>query len=142
MNYAELDEIYESNVLEIKKNQYNDIIKNITNQNYYDEKPDEKFLYSKYPTPKKKTNKIKEIKVQEDVKENYENYVDTECDNFLEHILTCEKCKEYILQKYNMKDNSINNDDMLDVAIYILTGIFVLFILDSFISLGKFLKYK
>ena len=31
-------------------------------------------------------------------------------------------------------------EDMLDVAIYILTGVFVLFLLDSFMNLGKYLK--
>ena len=49
MNYASLDEIYDTQTLQVRKNNYNEVMKNLTQKNF-------KGIIK---TEKKKTNKIK-----------------------------------------------------------------------------------
>jgi len=68
---------------------------------------------------------------------------ETDCLKFLDHISKCEKCRNFIIKKFKLTPETPeqkNREAMLDIAIYILTGVFVLFLLDSFMSLGKFLN--
>ena len=68
---------------------------------------------------------------------------ESECLRFLNHISKCEKCRKFIIKKFNIQPENPeqkNREEMLDIAIYILTGVFVLFLLDSFMNLGKYLK--
>ena len=68
---------------------------------------------------------------------------DTDCLKFLDHISKCEKCREFIIKKFKLTEatpEQKNREYMLDIAIYILTGVFVLFLLDSFMNLGKYIR--
>lgn len=70
-----------------------------------------------------------------------------ECDKFLEHFLECSNCKRKIdkildinniPQKESFIESFKNMDDnYLDIFILILIGIFVIFVLDCFVRLGK-----
>lgn len=79
-------------------------------------------------------------------KQEYITMKDTEesdCLRLLDHISKCKKCKEFIVKKFKLTPETPeqkNREAMLDIAIYILTGVFILFLLDSFMSLGKFLN--
>lgn len=182
MNYASLDEIYKESSLQVKKNQYEDIIKNITSSNKksvtkrdlynygeqpesnlyatYKKQPASKNLYSTYNRPENFNNNLEQqqqqvqyIESQLDNSSNQREHetitLDTDnnendCLKFLDHLSKCKKCRDFIIKKFNLTeqdDPSIKRkDEMLDMAIYILTGVFILFILDSFISLGKYIK--
>lgn len=161
MIYASLNDLYDDK-LQSRTNNYDDIIKNlIISQELNKEKtiPDpilsEGSKYTKYKPVNDFTNKYNNIKEIEKKVENFENVEkkDTldfknnskniECMEFLDHISKCEKCREFIMKKMNLRP--INKEDkmrqdMLDIAIYVLSGIFILFLLDSFMGFGKMLK--
>jgi len=68
------------------------------------------------------------------------------CNDILDHITNCEDCKQKlnkILQpavpeiKESFMNMHMNNNGVMDIIILILLGIFVIFILDCFVRLGK-----
>lgn len=75
-----------------------------------------------------------------------------DCDKFLEHFLDCKNCKKKVNKILDINDSSndksiIENfitknidDNYLDIFILILTGIFIIFILDCFVRLGRNFK--
>jgi len=77
-------------------------------------------------------------KTQEPVVEKMTNTTGSDCSSAIAHIMKCPTCMQK-LQAMFAKNSSTFESDMLDVVIYSLTGFFVLFILNSFINLGKFL---
>ena len=142
----------------------NDIIKNKNtrfdnNYNRFDNqyiKEDKKYMGIEYNNSKKSnynsyseyanyTNEpheeeilAKQIEEKISKRENFTQQ--NECnDEFLKHCLTCDKCKQKILKylKDNNQIDNIKNDEILDIVIYALTGIFILFLLDFFTKLGK-----
>ena len=56
------------------------------------------------------------------------------CASFIKHLRTCKKCQRIMKEKYS---NGGTNEQIIDIAIYGLTGVFILFLLDMFINLGK-----
>lgn len=71
---------------------------------------------------------------------------DNECDKFLSHFLECDNCKVKVDKILDIKPNieSFSNlitknidDSYLDILGLILIGIFVIFILDCFVKLGR-----
>ncbi len=83
---------------------------------------------------------------KDEIKENYS------CGKFLEHFLDCESCKKKVNQILDVKnDHSVvekfgtslmggMDDNYLDIFVLILTGIFIIFILDCFVRLGRNFK--
>ena len=168
MNYASLDEIYDTKSLQTKKNNYNEVMKNLTQKNVRDTKMRaentgepkgiSRSKYSRYSkienftdgAEPNYTNELDQLTQSIDKKYNQEpehitvkESEETECLRFLSHISKCEKCRNFIIKKFNIQPESPeqkNREEMLDIAIYILTGVFVLFLLDSFMNLGKYLK--
>ena len=161
MNYASIEEIYDQPVLQQRQNSYDYIINNLVKS--HKSEPSKNIAAplgdSKYTTYKKVENFSNNL--EEDVLKKIEDKIDTEynkpkkqyitiednedieCAKFLEHISKCKKCRDFIINKFDLtpKDPaSKNREEMLDIAIYILTGVFVLFLLDSFMSLGKYIK--
>jgi len=161
MNYASISEIYDKPVLEQRQNSYDYIIKNLVKPQKSE--PNQRVPAplgdSRYTTYKRVENFSNNL--EEDVLKGIEDKIDTEynkpekqyitmeededveCGRFLEHIAKCKKCREFIIKKFNLTPKTSadkNREDMLDIAIYILTGVFVLFLLDSFMSLGKYIK--
>lgn len=67
----------------------------------------------------------------------------SECSSILKHLSVCAKCRSYIQNKFvknteEPKDEDDDeNDEYLDLAIYIVTGIFVLFVLDMLMKFGR-----
>jgi len=70
--------------------------------------------------------------------EKMTNVSSSDCDSAMKHIMSCPTCMKKLEAMFSTKKSSFESD-MLDVVIYSLTGFFVLFILHSFINLGKFL---
>lgn len=83
---------------------------------------------------------------------NYMGEEETNCSKFMKHFNNCEKCQEVILKKCKKllkkkkiiegfsssdpeKSNSDNNYS--DIIIILLIGVFIIFILDTFVKLGK-----
>jgi len=84
----------------------------------------------------------------EDLVEEYEteSAKDINCGHLLEHLAKCPKCRLYLEKHFGKQENiqkyiqKKREDQFLDIAIYIVTGIFILFLLDIFVRLGKFMK--
>ena len=83
---------------------------------------------------------------EDQVMESFDNDSDSDCGHLIEHLSKCSKCKLY-LEKHFGKQGSIQKyinkkreDQLLDIAIYVATGIFILFLLDIFVRLGKFVN--
>jgi len=167
MNYASLDEIYDTQTLQVKKNNYNEVMKNLTQKNQRDQRMSAENVgepqaasrssYTGYgkienftSEQPNYTNELDQLTQSIDKKYNKEPEViqikedeESECLRFLSHISKCEKCRNFIIKKFNIQPENPeqkNREEMLDIAIYILTGVFVLFLLDSFMNLGKYLK--
>ena len=62
-----------------------------------------------------------------------------DCSSILKHLSHCEKCREFVRGKFApIRETEENKDDeYLDLAIYIVTGIFILFIIDILIKFKK-----
>ena len=71
-----------------------------------------------------------------------ENKYASECSIILQHLSGCNKCRAYFQDKFapQDKDEEVKeeeNDEYLDLAIYIVTGIFILFALDILIKFNR-----
>ena len=55
-----------------------------------------------------------------------------ECGNIIEHVMKCKKCRDYMAKKFRNSEN-----ENIDIAIYGLSGVFVLFLLDMFSKMKK-----
>lgn len=75
-----------------------------------------------------------------------ETNTDSDCGHLIEHLAKCPKCRLYLEKHFGGQGNAqkyINKkreDQLLDIAIYVVTGIFILFLLDIFVRLGKFVS--
>jgi|TARA_B100001971_G_scaffold215172_1_gene258806 hypothetical protein len=83
---------------------------------------------------------------EDKVMEGFSNQTnnDSDCGHLIEHLAKCPKCRLYLEKHFGGQGNAqkyINKkreDQLLDIAIYVATGIFILFLLDIFVRLGKF----
>ena len=169
MNYASLSEVYDAPIIKEQENKYNDIMKNLVQHNerqgYLEGNTHEpvgiqRSKYTTYQNVENFSNSLEGDKIIKDIETKFDReynqpeasrgeYItlkDTEesdCLKFLDHISKCEKCRNFMMKKLKLTPETPeqkNREEMLDIAIYILTGVFVLFLLDSFMSLGKFIK--
>ena len=64
-----------------------------------------------------------------------------ECSIILQHLSKCQKCRAYFQQKFTpqheQEPEPEETDEYLDLAIYIVTGIFILFALDILIKFNR-----
>lgn len=58
------------------------------------------------------------------------------CEDILQHVESCESCRKKLIKSYpyNVPDNILNT------LIFIIFGIFILFLIDIFVKLGKYLN--
>jgi hypothetical protein len=89
---------------------------------------------------------FEEDKVMEGFGNQTINNNDSDCGHLIEHLAQCPKCRLYLEKHFGGQGNAqkyINKkreDQLLDIAIYVATGIFILFLLDIFVRLGKFVS--
>ena len=77
---------------------------------------------------------------------------ETGCNRFMKHFNKCEKCQEVILKKckkllkkkkiiegfsLDPEKSSSSENNYSDIIIILLIGVFIIFILDTFVKLGK-----
>jgi len=154
MSYAYLDDVYNTNLTSNLDNDYNKIVENIlginpsekynlttkkevsdfTNELDYDKlKEDNKKIVKKNKKIKEKVNKEKVNK------ENFSNVTFKECEDFLKHLEKCSRCRMILIKKFNLLQdpNEYKREQYLDIIIYALSGIFLLFLLDIVLNFGK-----
>ena len=166
MPFASLKEVYGDDFVTITENtttdntpinSYNSIY-NINNarkdnlQESSDQNKEVESFVSNYSTKLENYEDLdelyKEEETEDSVLESFQNSTEDSngCGHLIKHLANCPKCRLY-LEKYFGKQESIQRyiakkreDQFLDIAIYIVSGIFLLFLLDIFVRLGKFLK--
>ena len=84
----------------------------------------------------------KQIKNHNINNNNHNNLENCNCQKLIEHILVCKECKNKI--KLILKDEicSLTTEyrDIYEIVLYILLGVFVIYVLNSFTKIGKSLK--
>ena len=98
--------------------------------------------------PTKKSGDVKDIKgYYLDNKPQVEFAM--KCEKFMEHFVSCKECRGKIkdmlddykketqmIEKFSPASVPINNN-YLDIFVLIITGVFIIFVLDCFVRLGK-----
>ena len=104
---------------------------NIENMSEYIEKK-----YNKKKEEKKENKKIKK-------KENFKNEIE-QCEEFIKHLSKCSRCRQLLIKKLKLNKNpeDIKREQYLDLVIFTLSGVFVLFLLDMVLNFGKSLNKK
>jgi hypothetical protein len=57
--------------------------------------------------------------------------LDMECDQYMKHILECSKCKAVAMKQLGVESDRFRNEEMMEVASYIIFGLFILLLIDS-----------
>jgi hypothetical protein len=57
--------------------------------------------------------------------------LDMECDQYMKHILECSKCKAIAMKQLGIESDRFRNEEMMEVASYIIFGLFILLLIDS-----------
>lgn len=63
--------------------------------------------------------------------ENEENNKELNCDTFFNHLLECENCKRKFVKQYNLDKDKMKQDELMEMASYMVFGIFILLLLDT-----------
>lgn len=88
-------------------------------------------------------NEIKKVENIQKKEKNKEKKIETfnkefTCSDMNSHLLICQVCQKNVKNRYSQLDDS--KKKMIDVFIFLLLGILILFILDIFVRLGKMMK--
>lgn len=156
MSYATLSEVWpDFKPIDKFKKYANTLPQNIVNNliDSAETRGGNKYVKSKQPTNIEpvKYEKSREYPLEEDKNEsnNIERFSNaavygkyfSECSSILQHLSKCVKCRQFVQQKFvpekNHEEEEDEDDEYLDLAIYIVTGIFILFILDMLMKFGK-----
>jgi hypothetical protein len=158
MSYATLNEIWPDFIHSNKFQKYvNTLPQNVVNNLIESADTRGGNKYNKYQKPKKaeypepiQYEKSRDYPLEEkqQEKQNIEKFSNlhygkyhSECSSILLHLSQCEKCRKFVQSKFappkKIEDEEEENDEYLDLAIYIVTGIFILFILDMLMKFGK-----
>ena len=148
MSYAFLDDVYDTRISSNLDNDYNEIVQNILGVS-----PSRKYNLTKKEEPKDFTNKVEEvqeveevqIKTQEKKIEKFNNEPTIkDCEDFIRHLEKCRKCRMMLIKKFKLDKNpeDYKREEYLDIVIYGLTGIFLLFLIDIILNFGKKLGKK
>lgn len=57
--------------------------------------------------------------------------VNIECDGYIKHILDCNKCKNIVTKQFGIDNDKFRNEEMMELASYIVFGLFILLLVDS-----------
>ncbi len=167
MSYSSLLEAYGQDFVDsVTKsqltNKYQDITNNIVNYNQtsipseYSANQSKDNIENFYDIDQENLNNLDNDSDSESDSDDEESYKDEPFDNmdrdycnkFLYHLSICSRCREFVKKRFGSGKKIIemprksNQDEFLDIALYIITGIFMLFLLDIFLKLGKYLGRK
>jgi hypothetical protein len=73
--------------------------------------------------------------------ENYDSDDEMDCMSVLEHVKKCKICQSKIIEERGKSENLFSlSDNFLDILLYTISGIFILFLLDTVLRIGKSLR--
>jgi hypothetical protein len=82
-------------------------------------------------TPEIVVQKTKGIENFEDENPKNVKYTDTDCDQYIKHVLECSKCKTIAIKQLGIENDRFKNEEMMELASYIIFGLFILLLIDS-----------
>ena len=148
-NYAFLEDVYETRISHLD-NDYDKIVENILGikpkQLTTKVKPSDFSKANEIEKPIKKTIEKPIEKIQKQVEkqvekqlENFNNISVKECEDFLKHLENCQRCRFFLIKKFNLdkKPEDLKREQYLDIIIFALSGVFVLFFIDIILNFGK-----
>jgi hypothetical protein len=74
---------------------------------------------------------VKNVEGFEGVTDVKNRCLDMECDQYIKHILECSKCKSTAMKQLGIESDRFRNEEMMEVASYIIFGLFILLLIDS-----------
>ena len=166
MSFAFLDDVYKdednkdyglivNNILNVNNDEpglkkenftrYTPVDDNSNELNYSNIENMSKYIEEKYneqKEEKKENKKKKKIKKKENFTTE-QNEIE-ECEEFIKHLSKCSRCRQLLIKKLNLNRNpeDIKREQYLDLVIFTLSGVFVLFLLDMVLNFGKNLNKK
>jgi exonuclease VII small subunit len=57
--------------------------------------------------------------------------IDGDCDQYIKHVLECSKCKTIAIKQLGIDNDRFRNEEMMELASYIIFGLFILLLIDS-----------
>lgn len=57
--------------------------------------------------------------------------IDVDCDQYIKHVLECSKCKAIAIKQLGVDNDRFRNEEMMELASYIVFGLFILLLIDS-----------
>lgn len=57
--------------------------------------------------------------------------IDADCDQYIKHVLECSKCKAIAIKQLGVDNDRFRNEEMMELASYIIFGLFILLLIDS-----------
>ena len=81
--------------------------------------------------PKQNFTEITQLPSNIPIQTQFSNttYIPQNHDQFINHVLGCEQCKRLFAKQYNLETARINNEEFMDVVMYVIFGIFVYILL-------------
>lgn len=64
-------------------------------------------------------------------KEVIENFENKDCDGYIKHVYECDYCKKIITKQLGIDNDRYRHEEMIEVASYIIFGLFILLLVDS-----------
>lgn len=53
------------------------------------------------------------------------------CEGYLKHTLECAKCKGILMKQFNLESDRLRNEELMEVASYMIFGLFILLLIDN-----------
>lgn len=112
-------------------------IEGMTNGEYAEIKPlnpigerDNLKYYNKPLIPLTKSKQEKEKK-EIDIFEKFTDDKEVNCDNYVKHVIQCNRCKMIAMKTFGVETDRIRNEEIMELISYILFGLFILMLIDS-----------
>lgn len=88
--------------------------------------------YYNIPLPQTKIHNTQTQHVQKSQKkEVIENFENKDCDEYIKHVYECDYCKKIIIKQLGIENDRYRHEEMIEVASYIIFGLFILLLVDS-----------
>jgi hypothetical protein len=112
-----------------------------TNDNYFNLNSEDELIrkIEQKIIKKEQKNETQKNGKNKQMKENFTD-LDSDCEDIIRHCLKCKNCRKKLIEAFKINNEQNKTDELLDIVIYALTGVFVLFLLDFFIKIGKIVK--
>jgi hypothetical protein len=65
-------------------------------------------------------------------KEKFQSNKDESHIEYTKHVLECSSCKELLMKQFNIENERIRNEEIMELISYLIFGLFILLLIDSY----------